>query len=103
MGCGRRGRRTRMSTAGWRYLAGGLFAAGFIVTLLGILRSWGNAPALTGAAVVTAGGLLLVAALPQVSEFAIGLKGVSAKLTQVERQVDEQQQVINALVHYSMS
>ena len=52
---------------------------------------------------MTAGALVLIVALPQVSEFTFGLKGVTAKLARVEQKVDEQQLLINQLVHYSMS
>jgi hypothetical protein len=92
-----------MPTSYWRYLIGGLFTLGFLATLLGFLFLQVDKTAVGTVMVVTAGGLVLVAALPQLTEFSIGLKGVTAKLARVEDKVDEQQRLINQLVHYSMS
>jgi hypothetical protein len=92
-----------MSKFLWQYLLGGIFVLGFVAALLGLLLSSANKTAFVTALAITAGGLVLVAALPQLSEFSIGLKGVTAKLVQVEEKVEEQQQLINQLVHYSMS
>ncbi len=92
-----------MSRFLWQYLLGGIFFLGFAAALFGLLFSSADKTALVTVAAITAGGLLLVAALPQLSEFSIGLKGVTAKLAQVQDKVDEQQRLINQLVHYSMS
>ena len=75
----------------WQYLIGGLFALAFLATLVRFLFfSTDRSTAATVLAVMT-GGLLLVAVLPQIAEFSIGLKGVSAKLERVENKVDKQQ------------
>jgi hypothetical protein len=76
---------------------------GFVAALLGLLLSSADKTPFVTVMAVTAGGLVLVAALPQLSEFTISLKGVTAKLARVEDKVDEQQRLINQLVYYSMS
>ena len=50
-----------------------------------------------------AGGLLLTAVLPQIKEFVIGPKGISAKLIELKKQVDEQQALIEQLVETFIS
>jgi hypothetical protein len=92
-----------MPTLRWQYLIGGLFALGFLATLLGLLFLSADKTAVLTVMAVTAGGLVLVAALPQLTEFSIGLRGVTAKLTRVEEKVDAQQKLINKLVETSMS
>jgi hypothetical protein len=92
-----------MSKSVWQYLLGGMFATAFVAALLGLLLASTSKTVLVTVLAISAGGLVLVAALPQLSEFSIGLKGVTAKLVQVEEKVDEQQQRINQLVYYSMS
>lgn len=92
-----------MQTSRLQYLIGGLFALGFLAALLGLLFLSADTTAVVTVVAVTVGGLILLAVLPQLTEFTIGLKGVTAKLTQVEEKVEEQQKLINRLVETSMS
>jgi hypothetical protein len=92
-----------MQTSRLQYLIGGLFALGFLAALLGLLFLSADTTAVVTVVAVTVGGLILLAVLPKLVEFSIGLKGVTAKLTQVEEKVEEQQKLINRLVETSMS
>jgi hypothetical protein len=92
-----------MQTSRLQYLIGGLFALGFLAALLGLLFLSADTTAVVTVVAITVGGLILLAVLPKLVEFTIGLKGVTAKLTQVEEKVEEQQKLINRLVETSMS
>lgn len=97
------GRGDSMLIRGWQYLIAGLMVVAFVTALVALLISPTDKTAFVTVIIVATGGLVLVAALPQLSEFSVGLKGVTAKLARVEDKVDEQQRLINELVHYSMS
>jgi hypothetical protein len=103
---------------------GGLFALAFILAFLGLIFSWGNSAALATTVAILAGALVIVAILPQLSEFSFGPKGISGKVSQLQNEIEKtkdqvkgqeaivrqqgeqlakQQEIINELVKYSMS
>lgn len=104
---------------------GYLFATICALSVVGLLFGWGSASALVTVTVVTAGALLLMTVLPQLSSFKFGPTGVEAtvqqiienKITPITNQVEEQkvrvnkqgevlaeqQKIINDLVVYSLA
>jgi hypothetical protein len=85
-----------------QYVLGAIFTIGFLAVVGGFLFAADRSDFVSVLAIL-AGALLLTALLPRLSEFSLGLKGVSGKLAQMEHRVDEQQHLLNQLVHYSMS
>lgn len=73
----------------WHYVTGGLFDVSFIAALLGLFFSSVNATVLVTVITLMSGALLLVLVLPRVREFMIGPKGVSAKISRLESDVDK--------------
>jgi hypothetical protein len=83
-----------------RYLIGGFFAVGCIVGLSGaVFAPSDDKKVFLTLMALSAGGLLLVWASPQLSEFSIGLDGVKAKLDRVENKLDKVQELQVKMAH----
>ena len=82
----------------WRYVAGTLFTLAFISIVVALIISSGDkSAALVTITIVMTGALILIAILPQVTEFAIGPQGVKAKLVKLENAVREQEEKVENL------
>ncbi len=87
-----------------------LFGVAFAAALAGLFWTADGRSAFAAVAVAMAGAIIVVAILPNVEEFAIGPKGVNAKLRRVEEHLErqsgalaQQQRIINDLVIYSLA
>jgi len=81
----------------WRYVAGALFTFAFISTVVTLIFSSGDKTALTTVVIVMTGALILIAILPKVQGFTIGLQGVEARLGQAENAIREQKEEVKTL------
>lgn len=103
--------KNKSDQAPWpEYVLGIVFLLVFIAVTVGLLSSGSHSDILSLVVIAMAGCLILLVSLPRIQEFSIGKEGVSAKLSELHREVDkqrekvdQQQEVINTLVRYSTS
>jgi hypothetical protein len=87
----------------WQSVLGGLFALALAATTAALVFSSGDKAGLVTATAIFTGALILVAALPRLSEFTIGPRGVVGKISQLQVEVNTANEHIAELFVLSMS
>jgi len=104
------------NTRWWHAIIGCLFSVGFLSSLVALYLS-SDKGVLVGVVGLMSGALLLWLMSPRLSEFSMGPKGVAAKVSRMEQELQDQservreqeqilqrqQELVNELVKYSMS